>query len=441
MEKLIITGGQPLAGTVTIGGAKNMAMKAIIAALLTDEPVTLRNIPLISSVLGTIKIIEPLGVRVRKNNHSLTIESDELTEHTVPLELGGLYRTATMVMGPLLARFGQAVVPNPGGCRLGKRPVDWHVAALEKMGAKISYRDGYFNAQAKKLHGAKISFAKNTHTGTETVLMAAVLAEGETVIENAAQEPEVDDLICMLNRMGAKIQRHERTITVSGVNKLHGIEYTIMPDRNEAITYAVAAIASKGDVCISGVEKKDIAAFLRALDEANAGWEEKDQNTIRFFYKGTLQPTNIVTGPHPQFMTDWQQPWAVLTTQANGMSTIHETVFENRFSYVSELEKMGAEIEFFSPKVDHPENFYNFAWKDRIPGYHQAIRIKGPTPLHEAVLEMTDIRAGATLVLAALVADGTSVIREISHLDRGYERLDEQLARLGANITRTDDAV
>lgn len=441
MDKLIITGGKPLKGEVHVSGAKNMAMKAIIATLLTDETVELNNIPLISSVLGTIKVVEPLGVSVKRSDHTLTISAKNIVEHTVPLELGGLFRTATMVMAPLLSRFGYAVVPNPGGCRLGKRPVDWHVYALEKLGAKITYKNGYFYAQAKKLIGAEITFSKNTHTGTETAILAAVLAEGMTVLLNAAQEPEIDDLIAMLNQMGAKIEREGRTIQIQGVKKLQSVSYTVMPDRNEVVTYAVAAIATRGDVVINGVEHEHLGAFFNALDMAGAGYEKISAHSTRFFWKNSLKPTNISTSPYPGFMTDWQQPWAVLCTQADGESTIHETVFESRFSYVGELQKMGAKIEFFSPVVDDPRSYYNFNWDDRIPNYHQAIKIQGSTKLHEAVIEMTDIRAGATLVLAALVADGTSVIREVGHLDRGYENLDSWLVKLGAQVRRVKEEV
>lgn len=441
MEKLIITGGKPLQGEITVSGAKNMAMKAITASLLTSSEVIIHNIPLISSVLGTTKIVKPLGVKVKREGHTLTLSSKDIRNHTVPLELGGLYRTAPMVMGPLLARFGKAVVPNPGGCRLGKRPVDWHVQALEQLGAKITYKDGYFYGEAKKLTGGRIHFAKNTHTGTETALLAAVLAEGETSIENAAAEPEIDDLIKMLVGMGARIKRNNRTIIVDGVKKLHGVTHTVMPDRNEVVTYALAALATRGNILIHGTQRAHLLAFLKALDDVGAGWEAKDETTTRFYWKQQLKPTQITTAPYPGFMTDWQQPWAVLATQTEGVSTIHETVFESRFSYVLELTKMGAKIEFYNPDVPDPADFYNFNWNDRIAGFCQAIRIYGPTRLHEAILEMTDIRAGATLVVAALAAHGTSVLQEIDHLDRGYENVDTRLKGLGANIRRIKEEV
>lgn len=441
MEKLIIKGGKPLQGTVSVSGAKNVAMKVILAGLLTDELLTIENVPLISSVMGTAKIVEPLGVKVKRSGHRLEISGNTFHSHKIPLTLGGMYRTATMVMGPLLARFGKAVVPNPGGCRLGKRPVDWHVAALEKMGAKIEYKDGFFIASTKGLKGANITFDKNTHTGTETIILAAVLAEGHTQIKNAAEEPEVDDLITMLGKMGAKIKRSGRTIDIKGVNKLSGTTHTIMPDRNEVVTYAIAAIATRGDVIITNTQRDHLQTFLKALDQADAGWEAVSDTKTRFFWKKELRPTNITTGAHPGFMTDWQQPWALLMTQAEGTSQIHETVYESRFSYVGELRKMGAKIEFFDPKVTNPQTFYNFNWNDRIEDYHQGIKIHGAQDLHDAVVSMTDLRAGATLVLAALTAKGTSVVYGIEHIDRGYAQFDAQLRELGADIKRIEEEI
>lgn len=440
MEKLIVSGGIPLGGEITVAGAKNVAMKVILAGLLTDETLTIHNIPLISSVLGTARIVQPLGVKVKTVNHTLEIQSRGLKIHKVPLELGGLYRTAPMVMGPLLARFGKAVVPNPGGCRLGKRPINRHIEALSLMGARVQYRGGYFYAEGL-LHGANISFPKNTHTGTETVILAAVLAKGDTVIENAAEEPEVDDLIRLLVQMGADVTRSGRKIFIRGVQKLHGTEFTIIPDRNEVVTYAVAAIATQGDLLIKGTQRQYLKSFLDALDHAGAGWEPVDGNTTRFYYKGALKVTHMTTAPHPGFMTDWQAPWAVLCTQAHGVSTIHETVFESRFSYVTELKKMGVKIEFFQPQVKDPQKFYNYNISDQIKGYYQAIKIYGPAKMHDALVEIADLRSGATLVVASLVARGKSVLLGVEHIDRGYERFDDQLRQLGAKIERTKEEI
>ena len=435
MNKFAVTGGKPLQGDIRVGGAKNVAMKAVIAALFTEDDLEICNIPLISSVLGTAKIVEPVGVNVELLDHTLKISARNLHTHKIPLELGGLYRSVTMAIGPLLARTGKAIVPNPGGCRLGKRPVNWHIQALEQMGAKINYKDGFFYAEGK-LHGSKIKFVKNTHTGTETIILAAVLADGETLIENAAEEPEVDDLIFLLNQMGANIKRHGRVIKILGVKKMHGTKYSIMPDRNEAITYAIAAIATKGSVRVTNCPRKYIQSFLEALDVVNAGWEAIDENITRFYYKQPLKACDIITSYHPGFMTDWQAPWAVLATQANGISTIHETVFEHRFAYIEELKKMGAKIEYSDPEVKDPVDYYNFNWLDRKIGDHQGIKIFGPTDLHDAVMEISDLRAGATLVLAALTAKGTSILHGTEHIDRGYENFDTQLKKLGAEIKR-----
>jgi UDP-N-acetylglucosamine 1-carboxyvinyltransferase len=347
-----------------------------------------------------------------------------------------------MVLGPLLARYGVATTPNPGGCRLGARPIDRHISALKDMGAHIEYHsdDGYFYAKTKELHGARVRFPKNTHTGTETLLLAAVLARGQTVLENAAEEVEIDDLIACLNKMGAHIRRTDpRTIVIDGVKSLHGTDYSIMPDRNEEVTLAIAGVMTGGDVIVRNSSRHNLGAFLDVYGKAGGKYEEIDEKTTRYYADGPLKATDITTHPHPGFMTDWQAPWAVLMTQAEGTSTIHETVFESRFSYVSQLLKMGASIEFFDPNVSNPESFYNFNWADRVPGYHQGIKITGPTTLHNAVLEIDDLRAGATLVLAALSAQGESVVHGVEQVDRGYEKIEERLAALGAHIQRVTE--
>ncbi|MBI4067508.1 UDP-N-acetylglucosamine 1-carboxyvinyltransferase [Candidatus Gottesmanbacteria bacterium] len=438
MENLSIKGGIPLEGVVSVSGAKNVAMKVILAGLLTEEKLTIHGVPDISSVTGTADIVRPLGVNVEFTNHTLCIDPLHISGIEVPLDIGSHYRSATMVLGPLLQRFGKAKVPNPGGCRLGQRPIDRHIEAIEKMGAKITYNsnDGYFYAKADKLHGTHHKFNKNTHTGTEAMILAAVLAEGETIIENAASEPEVYDLVALLNLMGANIQRvAERKIIIKGVKKLHGAEFTIMPDRNEVVTYAIAALATQGDIIIRGAQRDNLKSFLQKVDESDGGWEPIDSNSTRFYSKGPLKKTDVITKPHPGFMTDWQAPWALLMTQAHGTSTIHETIFEDRFSYVTELKRMGAKISFENIIVDNPEDLYNFNY-NKYEAKPQVIKIKGPTPLHEAILKMSDIRAGATLILAALCAKGESYIHGLDHIDRGYEKIDERLQKLGANIKR-----
>lgn len=438
MEKFVIRGGKKLKGEIKVSGAKNVAMKLILTGILTGKKIFIRNVPLISSVYGTADIVKHLGVQVHiEKNHTATIEATSIKSHCVPLECGGLYRTATMVMGPLLARLGKAIVPNPGGCRLGKRPIDRHIEGLLALGAKITYKDGFFYAEAKKLTGCRFRFRQNTHTGTETLILAAVLADGETVIENAAAEPEIDDLIGLLNRMGAKVKRiKERTIVVCGVKNLTGAEYEIMPDRNEVVTFAIAAAVTGGDIVVDGVQMEYLVEFFKKLKEAGVHWERAGEGRVRFVGRKPLHSTQVVTHSYPGFMTDWQAPWAILMTRAQGKSSIHETVYEDRFGYVAELKKMGGQISFFHPKVDHPQSFYNFNWIDRKKNQYQGIKITGPSRLHNALLEVMDLRAGATLVLAALSASGESIMHGIEHIDRGYERLEDRLTKLGAYIRR-----
>lgn len=442
MDKFIIHGGIPLKGEITVEGAKNVALKILVASLLTDEEIIIRNVPLIRDVALMLEVLGALGVNYKRDGHTIHVTHNYIHNAKVPLDVAAHLRTSSMVLGPLLARYGAATTPNPGGCRLGARPIDRHISALKDMGADITYHsdDGYFYAKTKELHGATIRFPKNTHTGTETLLLAAVLARGRTVLENAAEEVEIDDLIACLNKMGAKIRRSSpRTIVIEGVAKLHGTEYSIMPDRNEEVTFAIAGLITAGDIIVKNSSRHNLGAFLDAYRKAGGKLEEMDTTTTRYYADGPLKATDITTSPHPGFMTDWQAPWAVLMTQAHGLSTIHETVFESRFSYVSELAKMGAHIEFFDPAVDNPEVFYNFNWTDCVEGYHQGIKINGPTTLHNAVLEINDLRAGATLVLAALSAPGESVIHGVEQVDRGYEKIEERLSALGANIQRVTE--
>jgi UDP-N-acetylglucosamine 1-carboxyvinyltransferase len=442
MDKFIITGGVPLKGEIAVAGAKNVALKILVASLLTDEEMVVHNVPLIRDVDLMLDVLAVLGVKCLRDGHTIHVTHNHIHNVKVPLDVAARLRTSSMILGPLLARYGEATTPNPGGCRLGARPIDRHISALKDMGADIQYHsdDGYFYANTKELHGATIRFPKNTHTGTETLLLAAVLARGNTILENAAEEPEIDDLIACLTQMGANIRRSApRTIVIEGVQTLHGTEYSIMADRNEEVTFAIAGVVTGGDVIIKNSSRHNLGAFLDAYRKAGCMFEEIDATTTRYYAGHHIKATDIVTHPHPGFMTDWQAPWAVLMTQANGVPSIHEAVFESRFSYVSQLAKMGAHIEFFDPKVLNPETFYNFNWADRVPGHHHGIIIHGPTTLHNAVLEIDDLRAGATLVLAALVAAGESVIHGVEQVDRGYEKIEERLRALGARIERVTE--
>lgn len=439
MEKFVINGGKPLKGEVNISGAKNVALKIFVASLLTNDELIIHNVPHIRDVFLLLEVLEHLGSKVIVNEHTIRIRSNHIHKTLVPLEVGARLRTSSLVLGPLLVRYGEATIPNPGGCRIGIRPIDRHIEALRQMGATIEYHseDGYFYAKAPSLHGTTVTFPKNTHTGTETLILAGVLAKGKTVLKNAAEEVEVDDLISCLIRMGARISRPApRTIVIEGVEKLHGTEYSIMPDRNEEVTFAIAAAITGGDVLVHSSQRNNLVAFHDVFTKAGGIVIEEDTSITRYKAGKKLLATDVVTEPHPGFMTDWQAPWAVLMTQADGKSTIHETVFESRFSYVRQLNKMGANISFFDPKVPNPTEFYNFNWQDRVEGYHQAILITGPTKLHNAILEMEDLRAGATLVLAALKAEGESSILKVEQIDRGYEKIEERLRGLGARISR-----
>lgn len=439
MEEFVITGGVPLRGEVEVSGSKNVALKAVVAALLTDEEVVIEGVPLISDFSTMVKIIRHLGVQAQlEADHRLRICAKNISRFQVPLEMGARLRTSSMVIGPLLSRFGKAIIPNPGGCRIGARPIDRHIEGLKGLGAQITYsqKDGYFRAQAKRLSGTTCKFSKNTHTGTETLILASVLASGKTTILNAASEPEVDDLILLLNSMGAKIRRVKpREIVIEGVKRLSQTTYKIMPDRNEAVTFAVAALVTGGDVLVKNTQREYLRAFLEKLDEAGGGWEPGKDGT-RFFWQKPLRATEVITACYPGFMTDWQAPWTLLMTQAKGRSMIWETVYENRFQYVPELEKMGAKIEFFNPPVKNPKEFYNFNWEDNRPEYFHDARVFGPSKLHNAILNISDLRAGATLVLAALAAEGKSYVSGIEHIDRGYENFEERLKKLGAEIKR-----
>lgn len=437
MEKYLIKGGTMLKGTTRVSGAKNVALKALVAACLTDEEVVIENVPLISDFSIMVEIIKRLGGQVSITDHTIKIQVRAITDEKITLEDASHIRTSAMFLAPLLSRHGKAVVPNPGGCRLGARPIDRTVMGLQQMGAQIEYKseDGYFYGNAGRLKGTTYTFEKNTHTGTETLLIASVLASGTTILKNAAEEPEIDDLIALLNSMGADIKRSgAREITIEGVEKLHGTTFTISPDRNEIVTFAIAAIITGGDVFIPDAHKVDLIAFLQKLDEAGGGYEKKPDG-IRFYSKQPLKAVDVTTSVYPGFMTDWQAPWAVLMTQALGTSIVHETVFENKLQYVADLDRMGAQIELFNPPVADREKTYNFNLDDDRPDFFHAVKIVGPTKLHDAIVTMHDLRAGAAVVLAALAASGETIVHNIHLIRRGYEAFDERLRNLGAQIS------
>ncbi len=439
MDKYVVNGTNSLKGRIGVSGGKNVALKAIVAACLTDEPVIINNLPLISDVTVMLEIVRELGGEAVVQDHTVTIRMKEFAKSHITLDQAAHIRTSSMFLSPLLIRTGKAIVPNPGGCRIGARPIDRTVDGLIKMGASIDYQsdDGFFYAETAGLTGITYTFDKNTHTGTETLIIASVLAKGTTVLNNAAEEPEINELIDLLNAMGANIKRTKnRTIEIIGVDVLHGATCTILPDRNEVVTWAVGAYVTKGDIFIEGAVTAGLEEFLERLDEAGASYEVLEDG-IRFFYDKPLKATDIETRYYPGFMTDWQASWAVLMTQAQGESTIHETVFSNRFGYANELKKMGVQISSFDPEVADPESTYNFDI-DEKSGKH-AIKITGPSKMHNAILSISDLRAGASLVIAALAATGETTIHGVHLIDRGYEKFVDKLVSLGANVVRVKD--
>lgn len=442
--KFIVEGGCPLKGNVTISGSKNAAIKMIAASLLTEEEITLTNVPEIKDVDLIRTIAASLGVKLDTSvPHRLKIKADDITTTTVPKTLGLPSRSCIIFLGPLLARFGKAAFPEPGGDLIGKRPINWHLDALAQLGATVSCVDGLYAAEAAKLTGTNIRFRKNTVMGTENAILGATLAEGETILQNSAQEPEVDDLIEMLNKMGAKIERVEdRVIKISGVTKLSGCSHEILPDRNETITFAVGAAATRGDLVLEHTRPGNLTAFLAKLEKMGVRFEA-GRDTLRVWSEpgSILTPVNIETAPHPGFMTDWQQPFCILLAQSSGESYIYETIYANRFEYVKELNRMGADIKLVTaPELHLPfkldDESYDFA-NSGLP--KTVAKITGPAALQGKRVNITDLRAGATLVLAALAGTGKSEIYGVEHIDRGYEFFDDKLRSLGAKIERLDD--
>ena len=437
MSTFLVTGGVPLYGSVRIGGAKNASFKLMIASLLANSESRLLNFSHISDVQTVGEIITELGGSVHQaGERAIFINPETLNKWTLDPAKGEQGRFSTMFLGPLLARFGQAAVPAPGGDQIGKRPLERHFDGLQALGVEMKTEGNMFIAKTNGLKGTSYKFEKNTHTGTETLIMAAVKAQGTTILENAAEEPEIDDLIEFLNDMGAHIRRRaQRVIEIEGVSELHGAIHKLMPDRNEAVSYACAAIATKGDVIIENAKAEHLKAFITKLEEMGAG-HEVGKYGMRFFYKDGLRSADVTTEIEPGFMTDWQPLWATLATQATGESHLHETIMQRRFQYVDELIQMGAKIERYQPEVAHPEKIYNFNIEDDKPEDMHAIKITGPTPLKAGEFNVKDLRHGATLILAAMIAQGTSTIHGIEHVDRGYEKLDERLKSMGANISR-----
>lgn len=441
MPKYIIKGGSQLHGSVRLGGAKNVSYKLMIAALLGEEESRILNFSHIRDVELVKDVINHLGARAyNAGERTLFVDPQGFNQFAIKPEYGEGSRASTMFLGPLLRKFRKAEVPLPGGDKIGARPIDWHMQGLESMGVRFEHHNDVLTAEAPDgLMGVNYRFPKNTHTGTETLIMAAAGAKGKTVLENAAEEPEIDDMIAFLNKMGAHIRRRaHRVIEIDGVERMGGAIHKIMPDQNEAVSYAVAALATQGDIIVENARAPHMTAFLEKIEEIGGGFEVGDYG-IRFFTKGKLRAVDVTTEIHPGFKTDWQPLWAVLLTQAEGISEIHEAVHESRFQYADALQKMGAQIELYNPEVKDPEKFYNFNLELVKPGTYHAMRITGPTPLRPVEYTVPDLRAGATIMLAGLIADGTSVIIDKeSHVERGYEAITERLQSMGASILREE---
>ena len=414
MDRLRIVGGRPLRGEVPVSGAKNAALPILCAALLADGPLELHNVPRLHDVATTLKLLDLMGASSSRDGDSVTIDCSKLATPEAPYELVRTMRASILVLGPLLARFGQARVSLPGGCAIGQRPVDQHIKGLQAMGAQIAIEHGDVVARASRLVGARIVTDMVTVTGTENLMMAATLADGETVIENAAREPEVVDLANALVAMGARIAgAGSDRIVVQGVERLHGATHRVMPDRIEAGTFLCAAAATGGELVLTGAEPATMDATLDKLREAGAGIE-CGADAIRLRMPRRPLAVNVRTAPYPGFATDMQAQFMAMNCVAEGTSILTETIFENRFMHVQELRRLGARIE--------------------VQG-HTAV-VHGVDALAGAAVMATDLRASASLVIAGLVAEGETVIDRIYHLDRGYEHIEERLGQLGARIER-----
>lgn len=419
MDKFLIRGGNPLRGKIAVSGAKNSALPCLAATLLTAETVILHNVPYVKDLITQRRLLEDLGATVltpELRTHKVTASNIEIFE--APYELVKTMRASVLALGPLLARFGQAKVSLPGGCAIGTRPIDLHLKAFEKLGAVVSLESGNVVARAPEggLVGAEIYFDKVTVTGTENVMMAAVLAKGKTKIVNAAREPEIEDLAELLNKMGARVKgAGTETIEIEGVEVLNGAEHTIIPDRIETGTFIVAAAITQGELEISGCRPDHLVAVIEKLRSAGVEIEELNQSTLLVKCSSNgLVAKDMTTEPHPLFPTDMQAQYMALMTQAEGVSIINETIFENRFMHASELIRMGANIQISGNKAI----------------------VRGKTPLAGAPILASDLRASASLVLAALCASGETLIDRVYHIDRGYETIVKKLKSVGADIER-----
>lgn len=414
-----------------MSGAKNAASKILLASLLSAETSVIDNVPILGETAVAEEIIGHVGGRVERDGHRWTVTTADMRRDTVPT-LSRKNRLPVLALGPLLGRTGQAEVPVVGGDAIGPRPVNFHLAALRAMGAVVTTTPTSVRAEARRLHGAVIELPYPSVGATETIALAAVLAEGRTIIRNAAVEPEVTDLLQMLQSMGAIVELGtNRVLIIDGVAKLHGTSYTVIPDRIEAASFASLALATGGDIFVEQARQADMVTLLTTIRRMGGQFTVQPDG-IRFFTNGRLHGVAVETDTHPGFMTDWQQPIVTVMTQAVGQSTIHETVYEDRFGYTGTLRSMGADITTSTDCWGHlPCRWW-------AGDYTHSCRVNGPTPLHGTAITIPDIRAGMAHLIAAMVAEGQSTLMGVEHLDRGYERLDERLRALGAKIERFD---
>lgn len=432
----LIEGGAPLRGEVRLSGAKNAATKLLVASLLTQDPCVIRNVPLgLGDLTITEEVVTALGAEVTRREEGVAvIQTREIASSSVPVSLGRKNRLAVLTAGPLLHRTGVAIIPEPGGDRIGARPINFHLDGLQRMGAVLEARNGLYYFHTTGLRGATIELPFPSVMATETLIIAATLARGVTTIQNAAIEPEIIDLIKFLQKMGAIIeQRVDRKIVIEGVSALHGAEHNVLYDRNEAVSLAIAAYLTHGDIRVLGADQGALLTFLNTLYRVGLDFQV-DNEGIRFFGgSGPIKPIALETDVHPGFMTDWQQPFTVLLTQAHGMSVIHETIYEDRFGYTTDLNSMGADTSLYTKCLGE----LNCRFRER--NFKHSCIIRGPTPLHARELTMPDVRAGASYILAALCAEGVSQVRGIEHIERGYDNLAAKLRTLGARITRVPE--
>ena len=416
MEKLLIKGGNPLSGTIKCSGAKNAALPMIAATILCKESVVLRNLPFLQDITTMFELLGSMGAQIILNEDmDFTISSNKLSDTEARYELVKTMRASILVLGPLVARYGKARIALPGGCAIGSRPVNFHLDALEQLGAKIELKNGYIEATADRLQGTRVKFDGITVTGTENIMMAAALAEGTSYLTNVAKEPEIVDLAEMLNAMGANINgAGTDEIVIEGVEELTGVTFDIPADRIEAGTYLAAAVVTAGDIRIDGINPDRLKKVLEKLSETGAEITCTDDSISLSMNLEKPKPVDITTAPFPEFPTDMQAQFSVISAMADGVSNIYENVFENRFMHIQELNRMGCDIS--------------------VQGNHALV--KGVNTLYGAEVMATDLRASASLILAGLCAEGETIVDRIYHIDRGYERIEEKLNYLGANILR-----